>query len=127
MARGPQLITIYWRDIPAQVNAKTRGEKYQRLLKPRFQKAIDRAAMVADITTSNEYVAEWRQEIKPIDSNSGLEAVALAEAELLDTSFDQARLDQYVKNGGWNPATSLVDETPQNANTDEVPKAGDTA
>ena len=71
MPRGPQLITIYWRDIPAQVNAKSRGraaraEAGQVLLKPRFQKAIDRAAMKAGITTASDYVADFVANMNPL-------------------------------------------------------------
>ncbi len=107
MARSPQLITIFWRDIPAQVNAKTRGEKHQILLKPRFQKAIDRAAMKAEITSASDYVAEWRQVATPIaDSSEGLEAAANAEAERLDEAFPLTRLDEFVAAGGWDPTST---------------------
>ncbi len=99
MARGAQLITIYWRDIPAQVNAKSRQDKHQILLKPRFQKAIDRAAMVADITTSSAYVNEWRQEKVPLKGDHATAAEALAEE--LDASFPLERLDELVRNGGF--------------------------
>ncbi len=101
MARSPQLITIYWRDIPAQVNAKARGAKHQVLLKPRFQKAIDRAAMVAGITTSSDYVGEWRQVATPIDGD--LEAAAEAHAAELDESFPLERINTFVEAGGWDP------------------------
>lgn len=101
MARGAQLITIYWRDIPAQVNAKTRGEKHQVLLKPRFQKAIDRAAMVADITTSTAYVNEWRQAAKPLRGD--LTEAAESAAKALDDAFTLTRLNELVANGGFDP------------------------
>ncbi len=110
MARGPQLITIYWRDIPAQVNGvppRTRGEarsaKHQELLLPRFQKAIDRAAMVADITTSSAYVAEWRQVATPTEDDNYV-AAAKAEAARLDAAFPIQQLDAFVATGGWDPA-----------------------
>ncbi len=109
MPRGPQLITIYWRDIPAQVNGKTRGAKHQVLLKPRFQKAIDRAAMVAGITTSSDYVGEWRQVATPIDGD--LEAAAEAAATELDEAFPASRIDELVANGGWDPTRTESDAT----------------
>ncbi len=101
MARGAQLITIFWRDIPAQVNAKSRQEKHQVLLKPRFQTAIDRAAMVADITTSSDYVNEWRQEKSPLRGDFA--AAATETAENLDAAFPLERLDVLVANGGFDP------------------------
>lgn len=101
MPRGPQLITIYWRDIPAQVNAKTRGDKHQVLLKPRFQKAIDRAAMVADITTASDYVAEWRQEMVAVSGD--LTEAAETEAARIDQAFPLERLNAIAAAGGWDP------------------------
>ena len=40
-----QLTVIRWREIPAQVTAKGGGKTARRELSPRFQVAIDRAAM----------------------------------------------------------------------------------
>ncbi len=101
MARGAQLITIFWRDIPAQVNAKSRGEKHQVLLKPRFQKAIDKAAMVAEITTASEYVHEWRQESSPLSGEP--EAAAQTEAHRIEDAFPASRLDEIIAAGGFDP------------------------
>lgn len=102
MPRRPQLVTIYWRDIPAQVNAASRTDKHQVLLKPRFQKAIDRAAMVAGITTASDYVNEWRREAVAADGD--LAAAAEAEAARLDAEFDADRLEALVQAGGFSPA-----------------------
>lgn len=117
MARGPQIITIYWRDIPAQVNGvppRVRGEgratKHQELLLPRFQKAIDRAAMVADITTATAYVAEWRQEPVAAGSDDYV-ASAKAEAERLDQEFTLDKLNEFVATGGWDPARPESERT----------------
>jgi hypothetical protein len=102
MARSPQLITIYWRDIPAQVNTKSRTDKHQILLKPRFQKAIDRAAMVAGITTASDYVGEWRREA--VDVSGDLAVAAQAEADRIEAAFDAARLEELVHAGGFDTA-----------------------
>ena len=59
---GARLIASYWRDIPAQVTAQEGRSREKALLDARFQHAIDRAAMVADCTDSDSYVAEWRRE-----------------------------------------------------------------
>ena len=42
-----KLITILWRDIPSQVVAKRGRQTLKTKLSPRFQIAIDRAAMRA--------------------------------------------------------------------------------
>ena len=64
MPRGsnnPELIVIYWRDIPAQVNAQRGRERQQYVLPDKFQRAIDRAKRKAGIFTSQEDVAQWRR------------------------------------------------------------------
>lgn len=114
MARPSQLITIFWRDIPAQVNAKSRTAKHQVLLKPRFQKAIDRAAMVAEITTASDYVNEWRRHAVEIDGD--LAAAAQAEADRLEAMFDASRLEELIAAGGFDASkptpTSNTNDTP---------------
>ena len=42
-----KLITVYWRDIPAQVIGKQGRTNGKKVLHPRFARAIDRAAMRA--------------------------------------------------------------------------------
>ena len=43
----PKLILISWRDIPSQIIGRRGRETAKVLLTPRFQEAIDRAAMRA--------------------------------------------------------------------------------
>lgn len=105
MARrgGNEIVTISWRDIPAQVNCRSGEVKHQVILPRRFQKAIDRAAMVADKKTASEYVAEWRRVATPLDTESVLADAAQTEADRLEAAFPIERLDEYVATGGWNP------------------------
>ena len=78
---GPGLTTIYWRDIPAQVTATTEdGGKEQVLMHDRFQVAIDRAAAVAGLTTTDDYVNEWRRVATSVEGD----AIAAAHAASLD-------------------------------------------
>ncbi len=112
MPRGAKLVTIYWRDIPAQVNARTSGQKYQVLLKPRFQRAIDRAAMVAGFTTASEYVNEWRQvSVPPVGP---MEDAAQVEADRLEACFPLDRLNQLVEAGGFDPSAEHDQPNPEN-------------
>ena len=60
-------ITIYWRDIPSQIILKKGRTKTKKLLSPRFQKAIDRAAMRAGKGGSKAYIEEWRRVTIEID------------------------------------------------------------
>jgi hypothetical protein len=57
-----KLITVYWRDIPAQVIAKQGRNKVKKVLHPRFARAIDRAAMRAGRGSSDKYLEDWRRE-----------------------------------------------------------------
>jgi len=58
-------VLISWRDIPAQVNGGSGDDRVQRILPRRFQRAIDRAAMVAGKTQASQYVGEWRRSVIP--------------------------------------------------------------
>jgi hypothetical protein len=51
---------VYWRDIPAQVKVKAGGQRLARPLSPRFQEAIDEAAMLARATSTDAYLEDWR-------------------------------------------------------------------
>ncbi len=58
----PELIKIYWRDIPSQVTAKAGRKTAKVMLPSRFQEAIDRAAMRAGKGSSDAYMEDWRRE-----------------------------------------------------------------
>ncbi len=107
-------MVICWRDIPAQVNAGSGPTKTQRILPRRFQRAIDRAAMVAGKTQASEYVGEWRREVRPGDP-ADPEGAALRAAAELETAFPKERLDEFVATGGWDPETAA--KSPQEATT----------
>lgn len=108
------LVVICWRDIPAQVNAGSGSSKIQRILPRRFQRAIDRAAMVAGKTQASQYVGEWRRKVIPGDPDDP-EGAALRAAEELETAFPRERLDEFVATGGWDPESAI--ESPLEATT----------
>jgi Virulence factor len=93
-----QLIIVYWHDIPAQVTAKAGRTSAKRELPPRFQQAIDRAAMVSGEHGTDAYLAAWRRDAAPCGDD--LEAEAAAAAARIETEFDETRLAQLVKAGG---------------------------
>ncbi|MCY4421923.1 MAG: virulence factor [Acidimicrobiaceae bacterium] len=96
------LVLISWRDIPAQVNGGSGENRVQRILPRRFQRAIDRAAMVAGKTQASQYVGEWRRSVIPGDA-ADPEGAAMAAAAELEEAFPRQRLDEFVKTGGWDP------------------------
>ncbi len=107
---GPRVVTIFWRDIPAQVTATGPDEATEKvLLDHRFQMAIDRAATIAGLTDTQSYVNEWRRE-SCVAHDDPITA-ARSRAERLDTTYSRERLEALVANGGLGPTTT--GDTPQ--------------
>ena len=106
------LVLISWRDIPAQVNGGSGETRVQRILPRRFQRAIDRAAMVAGKTQASQYVGEWRRTVIPGDAVDP-ESAAMAAAAELEETFPRQRLDEFVKTGGWDPDRSEHPDEPR--------------
>ncbi len=98
-----QLTIVYWRDIPAQVIVKAGRQNAKRQLDERFEKAIDRAAMRADLKDTDSYLAEWRR-AEPVDCGDDLEAEADAAARRLEQDYSPDRLRDLVSAGGWDQA-----------------------
>ena len=98
-----QLSIVYWRDIPAQVIVKAGRQNAKRQLDERFEKAIDRAAMRADLKDTDSYLSEWRR-AEPVECGDDLEAEAEAAARRLEEDFPPDRLRDLVSAGGWDKA-----------------------
>ena len=96
-----ELITVYWRDIPAQVIAKAGRKTAKVQLTERFEKAIDRAAMRAKLRDTDSYLAEWRRQATPCGED--LDAEVKTAAERLEQDFPDERLTRFVMNGGLDP------------------------
>lgn len=95
-----QLITVYWRDIPAQVIVKKgRRDQVKRVLDERFEKAIDRAAMRGKARATDDYLSEWRK-ADPVEVSDDLETEAERAATKLEAEYDDARLKALVEAGG---------------------------
>lgn len=108
---GSEVVVILWRDIPAQINGKTGTDKHQVILPHRFQKAIDRAAMVAGKKTAQEYVGEWRRTSYPLVGELAETIDAIAAS--IEVEFTNERLHTLVDNGGWDPAnTATIGDEP---------------
>ncbi|MBX2868333.1 MAG: virulence factor [Acidiferrobacterales bacterium] len=96
------LITVYWRDIPAQVMAKERRTTAKVELSPRFADAIDRAAMRGGAAGTDAYLEEWRRETTACGAD--LQAEADAAAAKLEEAYDKERLLALIKNEGRDTA-----------------------
>lgn len=95
-----QLIVVYWRDIPAQVIVKKGRDAAKVQLNERFEKAIDRAAMKANLRDTDSYLAEWRRGA-PVDvADENMQATADAKAKEIEAEFDDGKLGVLVDAGG---------------------------
>ncbi len=88
---------LFWHDIPIQVRAGGRRDRVSRELPPRFQAAIDSAAMAAGLTGTDAY----------------LDAFAWSEAQERDGSPEEvatavvAELDRQYETIDWR-ATAVT-------------------
>lgn len=90
---------IYWRDIPAQVKVRAGRQRVSRPLAARFEQAIDQAAMKADKTDSDDYLAEWRQS-EWAEREGEPESLAKTLVSEIEADYSPERLKLLVKNGG---------------------------
>ena len=114
-----EVVVIMWRDIPAQINGKIGDDKHGVVLPHRFQKAIDRAAMVAGKKTAQEYVGEWRRTSYPVAGElvQAVESIAAS----IEAEFTNERLHTLVDNGGWDPLSPEPHPTATPSTTTEEP------
>ena len=93
-----KLISIYWRDIQAQVVGRQGRTNHKKELAPRFAKAIDRAAMRAGRGSSDAYLEDWRRESEPVEGD--IEVIVEQRVAELESKFDDDFLEAVVKAGG---------------------------
>ena len=81
---------MFWHDIPVQVRARGDGGRASVPLPPRFQEAIDQAAMSAGLIGSDAYSDTFRWS-EPQERSGTAKQVAAAVAAELDAHY--AHLD----------------------------------
>lgn len=96
------LTIISWRDIPAQVVVKRGRVSAKVQLSPRFQEAVDRAAMRAGKGSSDAYLADWRRS-EPSPCGDDLEAEAAKEAARLEARYSDEELERLIRAKGLDP------------------------
>ena len=93
------LITVFWRDIPAQIIVRKGRKSAKRELSLRFTEAIDMCAMRSGAHETDDYLAQWRRgEPQPVSDD--LEAEADKAAAHLEESYTKERLVDLVNSGG---------------------------
>ena len=94
---------LYWRDIPAQIKIRSGDRRINRPLSPRFQEAIDEAAMRADATSTDAYLEEWRSS-EWQESGEDAEQLTDALAARIEAEYTQERLRLLKANKGYEAA-----------------------
>ena len=92
------LIVIWWRDMPMQVIARDKRQAHKVVLHPRFQVAIDKAAMKAGKKSASDYIDEMQRAAR--ECGDDLEAEANGEAARLEAAYTREVLAALVESGG---------------------------
>lgn len=95
----PDLVILYWRDIPSQVIARAGRRQAKRELSRRFIEAIDMAAMRSGAADTDDYLAGWRRGA-PAPCGDDLEAEAATAAASLEAGYPGERLRRLSETGG---------------------------
>ena len=83
---------VYWKAAPVMVTARNgRSERVSLELPPRFQAAVDEAAMRLGLSGSDAYLDGWNRSEWIVRPGSA-ETVAQAVAAELDAEYDAERL-----------------------------------
>ena len=94
---------LYWCDIPVQVRAKKGRERFSVELAPRFQIAIDNAAMQAGLVGSDAYTDQFHWS-DPEERAGQPEEAARAVAGELEMRFPTVEWRKTVEKLGGRPA-----------------------
>jgi hypothetical protein len=92
------LIVIWWRDMPMQVIARDKRQAHKVVLHPRFQVAIDKAAMKAGKKSASDYIDEMQRAAR--ECGDDLEGEANGEAARLEAAYTREVLAALVESGG---------------------------
>ena len=99
----PDVIVVFWRDIPAQVIVGKGRSASKVQLPERFEQAIDRCAMKIGAKDADAYLAEWRK-ADPYPVEGEATEVAASEAARLVAEYDTERLKTLINAEGWAQA-----------------------
>jgi hypothetical protein len=90
---------MYWHDIPVQVRAGGRRDRVSAELPPRFQVAIDNAAMAAGLTGSDAYIEtyRWGEAQEREGSPAAVAAAVVAELDAQYEKIDWRKTAESLK------------------------------
>ncbi len=88
-----------WRDLPSMVAARSGDETVKSQLAPRFQEAIDDAAMRLGDTGADDYLAGWEQSPWTEAAGTPVDVLDRVVAEL-DAEWPTERVADYLEGLG---------------------------
>ena len=93
---------MYWHDIPVQVRAGGRRDRVSVELPPRFQVAVDNAAMAAGLTGTDAYLEgfAWAEPQEREGSPAEVAAAVAAELEAQHATIDWRATAAKAASGG---------------------------
>jgi hypothetical protein len=98
-----RLVTLWWRDIPAQVIAGSGRRAAKVPLDGRFAEAIDRAAMRAGLAGEDAYLGQWRR-VDEGPAGPDPAGAARVRAAELEVGWPRERLQAAALAGGVEAA-----------------------
>ena len=96
----PDVTSVSWRDIPAQVIVGKGRRGAKKPLPERFEQAIDRCAMKVGARDTDSYLAEWHK-AAPYQMDGEPEEILAAELARIEAEYDTERLKTLIANDGW--------------------------
>ncbi len=90
---------MYWHDIPVQVRARTRRDRAGVELPRRFMIAVDNAAMAAELTGTDAYLAgfQWGEPQERDGTPAEVASAVAAELEAQYSTIDWRRTAAALK------------------------------
>jgi len=73
---------LYWQDIPSQIKVWDDTEELKLELAPRFMTRIDEAAQSQGLTTTDDYLAQWKWSDEAERDGSAAEVAEAVKKEL---------------------------------------------
>lgn len=97
-----RLEIIYWRDIPAQCVFRAGRKKHGIVLPERFERAIDRCAMLTGLKECDDYLAQWRRSAGKIWNGTTELPAALEEVRaMMNAQYPNERLHRLIEQKGF--------------------------
>lgn len=104
-----EIVTIWWRDIPTQVNGVSGTQIDKQPLSHRFLWAAQRAAKKADLMDSHSFTRQTRRTSTPFEATDGnLADVVALEAQRLELQYSDDLLVRLVEAGGLAKDTAPI-------------------